>query len=58
MVLGRNIEQDKTTCREQEWQMPFLLLMLFPFGIFDSDNQLILCPLYKSDLLEYFYDTW
>ena len=38
--------------------LPFLLLALSPFVIFDNDYPLILCPLCKSDLLEYFYDTW
>ena len=28
--------------------LPFLLLALTPFVIFDSDYQLILCPLCKS----------
>ena len=28
--------------------LPFLLLVLSPFVIFDSDNPLILCPLCKS----------
>ena len=28
--------------------LPFLLLALSPFVIFDSDYALILCPLYKS----------
>ena len=37
--------------------LPFLLLELSPFVIFDSDYALILCPLCKSTL-EYFYDTW
>ena len=36
--------------------LPFLLLVLSPFVIFDSDNPLILCLL--EDPLEYFYDTW
>ena len=31
--------------------LPFLLLLLFPFVIFDSDNPLILCPLCKSETL-------
>ena len=29
MVFDRNVEQDETTCRIQEWQLPFLL---FPCG--------------------------
>ena len=36
--------------------LPFLLLALSFFVMFDNDNQLISCP--KSDPLEYFYDTW
>ena len=28
--------------------LPFLLLALSPFVIFDSDYPLLLCPLYKS----------
>ena len=31
--------------------LPFLLLELSPFVIFDSDNALILCPLFKSNTL-------
>ena len=31
--------------------LPFLLLVLSPFVIFDSDNPLILCPLCKSKTL-------
>ena len=31
--------------------LPFLLLALSPFVIFDSDNPLILCPLCKSKIL-------
>ena len=31
--------------------LPFLLLALSPFVIFDSDNPLILCPLCKSKTL-------
>ena len=38
--------------------LPFLLLALPPFVMSDSDYPLILCPLCKSDPLEYFYDTW
>ena len=38
--------------------LPFLFLALSPFVIFDSDYPLKLCPLCKSDPLEYFYDTW
>ena len=38
--------------------LPFLVLVLSPFVIFDSDNPLISCLLCKKDPLEYFYDTW
>ena len=38
--------------------LSFLFLALSPFVIFDSDNPLISCPLWKSDPLEYCYDTW
>ena len=39
--------------------LPFLLLALSPFGIFDSDYALISCPLCKSNTpLENFDDTW
>ena len=39
--------------------LPFLLLVLSPLVIFDSDYALILCLLCKSNsLLEYFDDTW
>ena len=31
--------------------LPFLLLVLSPFVIFDSDNLLISCPLCKSETL-------
>ena len=31
--------------------LPFLLLALSPFVIYDSDNPLISCPLYKSKTL-------
>ena len=31
--------------------LPVLLLALSPFVIFDSDNPLISCPLYKSKTL-------
>ena len=41
LVLGRNVEQDETT-------LPFLLLALSPFVLFDSDHALILCLLCKS----------
>ena len=111
MILGRNVEQDQTTCRVQEWQLwlsyfgvislcfvwnrflvcsvtgmpfgifdgtwqkcrkglddllrtrmttlPFLLLALSSFVIFDSDKPLISCPLCKSETLwNIFYDTW
>ena len=53
MILGRNVEQDQTT---RMTTLPFLLLALSPFFIFDSDYLLILCPV--EDPLEYFYDTW
>ena len=31
--------------------LPFLLLALSPFVVFDGDNQLISCPLCKSKIL-------
>ena len=51
MIFGRNKEQDKTTYRIQEWQRPFLLFALSPFVIFDSDYEMILYPLCKSNTL-------
>ena len=54
MVFGRKIEQDKVafprTCTRMT-TLPFLLLALSPFVIFDSDYALILCPLCKSNTL-------
>ena len=47
MVFGRNVEQDEMKCPRQEWPLPFLLLTLSPFVIFDSDYALISCPLCK-----------
>ena len=37
--------------RSRMTTLSFLLLALFSFVIFDSDNQLISCPLYKSKTL-------
>ena len=37
--------------RSRMTTLPFLLLALFPFVIFDSDNPLIMCPLYNSKTL-------
>ena len=52
MVLGRNVEQDETTCRVQKkTTLPFLLLALSPFVIFDIDYPLISRPLCKSKTL-------
>ena len=52
MVLGRNVEQDQTTWSHSRMSnLPFLLLELSPFVIFDSDNPLISCPLCKSKTL-------
>ena len=48
MILGRNVEQDQTTCRARMTTLLFLLLPLSPFIIFDSDYPLILCQLCKS----------
>ena len=36
--------------------LPFLLLALSPFVIFESDYALILCP--RCNILEYFDATW
>ena len=38
--------------------LPFLLLPLSPFVIFDSDYALMSCPLCNSNILEYFDGTW
>ena len=52
MILGRNVEQDQTNVSHtRKTTLPFLLLALFPFVIFDSDNPVISCPLYKSKAL-------
>ena len=55
MIVGINVEQDEMTCPVQEWQkkttLAFLLLVLSPFVIFDSDYALILCLLCKSNTL-------
>ena len=37
--------------RKRMTTLPFLLLALPPFVIFDSDYALISCPLYKSNTL-------
>ena len=49
MELGRNVEQDVSRARMTT--LPFLLLALPPFVIFDSDNAWISCPLCKSNTL-------
>ena len=52
MVLGRNVQQDKTTCLcTRMTTLSFLLLALSPFVIFDTDYALTLCPLCKSNTL-------
>ena len=38
--------------------LPFLLLVISPFVIFDSDCPLISCQLKVNDPLEYFFDAW
>ena len=50
IIFCRNVEQDQTMCRVQEWQICLsdFLHSLSPFVIFDSDNPLILCLLCKS----------
>ena len=38
MILGRNVEQDQTTCPVQELTtLAFLLLELSPFVLFEMD---------------------
>ena len=49
VVLGRNVEQDVSHTRMIS--LPFLLLALSPFVIFDSDYALISSPLCKSNTL-------
>ena len=51
IVFGRNVEQYEMKCRVKELQLPFLLLALSPFIIFDSDYALVLCLLCKSNTL-------
>ena len=46
MVFSRNVEQDEITCRVKE-RLPFLLLALSTFVIFDIDYALISCMLCK-----------
>ena len=55
MIFGKNVEQDETTCRVQEWQLAFLLLALSSIVIFDSDYSLISCPLCKSNTLKHIF---
>ena len=50
MVLGRNVEQDNVS-RTRMTTLPFLLLALSLFVIFDRDNPLILWLLCKSKTL-------
>ena len=52
MVLGRNVRTglEDVSCKRMT-TLPFLLLALSPFVIFDSDYALILCPLFKSNTL-------
>ena len=48
MILGRTGSEDMLPTRMTT--LPFLLLVLSPFVIFDKDYPLILCPLCKSDI--------
>ena len=51
MVLGRNVEQDQTTCRIQEWQLCLSYFWRYLPLLFDSDNPLISYLLCKSKTL-------
>ena len=52
MVCGRKVEQDELTyLRTRMTTLPFLLLALSPFVIFDSDYALISCQLCKWNTL-------
>ena len=52
MVLGRNGETGQNdVLRTRMTTLPFLLLALSPFVIFDSDFALISCPLRTSNTL-------
>ena len=51
MILGRNVEQDQTTCLYKMTTLPFLLLALSPFLMSHNDYPLVSCPLCKSKTL-------
>ena len=58
MVFDRNVEQDEMTLHTRMTTLPFLLLTLSPFVIFDNDYALILYQLCKTILFGIFYDNW
>ena len=51
MILGRNVEQDQTTCRIQEWQLCLFYFWRYLPLLCLTDYPLILCLLSKSKTL-------